>query len=133
MTPLTADVLLLAQGFGMLLAPCLAVVLMWLLPGRLDVVWRLLLGLGALPGLAMFYWRCKMPETSHFERAAGKQRHSTLSTIRKNWKTLVGTAGTWFIFDITFYANGLFSTTIIEVCVCVCVCLVSGTHTIQRS
>ncbi|EGG21193.1 major facilitator superfamily protein [Cavenderia fasciculata] len=32
-----------------------------------------------------------------------------------HWRTLVGTAGGWFIFDITFYANGLFNATIVSV------------------
>ncbi len=34
--------------------------------------------------------------------------------VLQNWKRLVGTAGSWFLLDITFYANGLFSSTIIK-------------------
>lgn len=34
--------------------------------------------------------------------------------LRQNWKRLVGTAGNWFLLDITFYANGLFSGTILK-------------------
>lgn len=40
--------------------------------------------------------------------------------IKQYWRTLLGTAGGWFLFDVTFYANGLFSSTIIEVRACSC-------------
>ena len=38
----------------------------------------------------------------------------TLDTIYEFRWVLLGTAGSWFIFDITFYANGLFSGSILE-------------------
>ncbi len=31
---------------------------------------------------------------------------------RKYWGKLVGTAGGWFLFDITFYGNALFQPTV---------------------
>lgn len=40
------------------------------------------------------------------------------STLRTFWRykwVLFGTASTWFLFDITFYANGLFKETIVNV------------------
>jgi hypothetical protein len=38
----------------------------------------------------------------------------TLDSIYEFRWVLLGTAGSWFIFDITFYANGLFSGTILQ-------------------
>lgn len=52
------------QGFGMLLAPVLGYVLVSTMgTDNLDLVWRLLLAFGAVPGLVMFYWRLTMHET----------------------------------------------------------------------
>lgn len=32
-----------------------------------------------------------------------------IAVVRQNYLGLLGTAGSWFILDIVFYANGLFS------------------------
>merc|ERR1711938_187702 len=39
-----------------------------------------------------------------------------LSTLRqrKYWSKLLGTAGGWFLFDITFYGNSLFQPTVLS-------------------
>ena len=102
------------QGLGMLLAPLVGVILLSALPNQLDVVWRLMVGLTGLPGLVMLYWRCKMKETKAFSRSKAR-RVSQWGLIKRSWRKLVGTAGCWFLFDVTFYANGLFSGVIIEV------------------
>ena len=102
------------QGVGMLLAPLMGVLLLSIMPRDLDAVWRLLVGLAAVPGMVMMYWRCKMKETKAFARSKAR-RVSQWVLIRQNWKRLVGTAGCWFLFDVTFYANGLFSSVIIHV------------------
>ena len=103
------------QGMGMLLAPLVGMALLAMLPGNLDLVWRLMLGFGAVPAMVMLYWRCTMKETQHFVRAQQRSSRGQCGAVRRYWKQLLGTAGCWFLFDITFYANGLFSTTIIEV------------------
>ena len=147
------------QGVGLVLAP---VVVLILLATRLpyDAVWRVSLGLGALPGVVMIFFRCRMKETEAFtaakeeqrrrkrtERRAGEQAttsiegaegvegeaqespaplsaaaadssafaSSTLVTsdkaalLRVSRWDLLATAGNWFIFDVVFYANALFS------------------------
>jgi len=35
--------------------------------------------------------------------------------LKGQWSKLVYTAGNWFIFDVTFYANGLFSATVLSI------------------
>jgi MFS transporter, PHS family, inorganic phosphate transporter len=37
-----------------------------------------------------------------------------MTLVKQNWRRLFGTAGNWFLLDITFYANGLFSTRVLE-------------------
>ncbi len=115
------------QGVGNLLAALIA----WgLLANRsigLDVAWRVALGLGALPGLLTVYWRYKMHETEAFVRedAREEQAHEkeagalasakkTLLVLYAHSGQLAGTALSWLIFDITFYANGLSSSLVLE-------------------
>ena len=150
------------QGVGNLLASL--VMLACLRSGlALDVVWRVALALGALPGILSVYWRWRMEESTHFVRVAAgagglKQLElgggalgdragllagaadaeaggadalkrgadeagpsagapsaaKTLSTIWEFRWALLGTAGSWFIFDVVFYGNGLFSSTVLS-------------------
>jgi MFS transporter, PHS family, inorganic phosphate transporter len=58
------------QGAGLVIGPLLAVILLWSGVSH-DLVWRLLLGFGAIPGLAVFYLRRKIHETPRFAMAGG--------------------------------------------------------------
>ena len=58
------------QGAGLIVGPLLASIL--LASGMPDnLAWRLLLGLGAIPGLAVFYLRRQIHETPRFAMAGG--------------------------------------------------------------
>ena len=58
------------QGAGLVVGPLVASVLLAShVPD--DLVWRILLGLGAVPGLAVFYLRRQIHETPRFATAAG--------------------------------------------------------------
>ncbi|KAN0029152.1 hypothetical protein ACTFIV_011027 [Dictyostelium citrinum] len=103
------------QGLGIILSPVVVVILLKICgPNHIDLVWRLALGFGGIPGLVMIYFRIKMKETKSFSNKAKIQKKQMFLSIMKYWKTLAGTAGGWFIFDITFYANGLFNGTIVS-------------------
>ena len=74
----------------------------------LDTVWRLAAGLAAVYVLPALIIRLRMhskftpkPTTLYFQ------------TLKSHWFHLIGSAGTWLLFDIVFYANGLFSSTLI--------------------
>lgn len=130
------------QGVGNLLA---SVVMICCLRSSLplDVVWRIALGIGALPGLCTVYWRYRMEESHHFtaitsgdvlsidssdeesllktdmpsSAVATPAKGSLKRTLQTIWEfrwTLLGTAGNWLIFDIVFYGNGLFSSTVLS-------------------
>lgn len=118
------------QGFGQLAASLVSFVLIYFLAkdNEVDLVWRLCLGIGAVPGLMMFYFRVRMPETDRFakkkkeeEKAATADAMSTtvsswyhFKKLARKWGTkLFGTAASWCLFDITFYANGLFAATVL--------------------
>ena len=126
------------QGLGNL-AACAVCVVLLAAEVPLDVTWRASLAIGALPGLATLYWRCRMAETKHFAAAAAAAAASAAApsadraelllqepaeaappapsifrTIYDNRFALAGTAGSWFIFDVVFYGNGLFTATILS-------------------
>jgi len=87
------------------------------LPG---LSWRLILGIGALPGIILmpFMWndtqnRAVAPAT----QTPGGSNTLTLSQAlcqRRYWRSIVGCAGGWFLFDITFYGNTLFAPTVLK-------------------
>ena len=124
------------QALGLIVGPLVALVLLSSgISG--NVTWRLLLGLGALPALAVVYLRAKMPESPRFQarvqgkadRAAeelhvfadgaidasgavshdGTRRMSLRQFLsdRRMLMLLIGTAGTWFLFDYAYYGNTL--------------------------
>lgn len=86
-----------------------------------GIQWRLLLGIGALPGilLAPFKATSKSPPAQVSNEAAAVTAAPRVSLMQalstpRYLKKLIGTAGGWFIFDITFYGNTLFAPTVLN-------------------
>lgn len=123
------------QALGLVVGPLVALVLLssGLSP---NLTWRLLLALGAVPAAAVIYLRAKMPESPRFQAqvkgnagAAAAQlqvfadgaidvsdagtdgtRHMRLREFlcsRRMLMLVLGTAGTWFLFDYAYYGNTL--------------------------
>ena len=76
-----------------------------------------------MPAIFVFYWRLKAKESSAFvanqerrEREGNNQKTMPkLRFILKHYGLrLLGTAGTWFLFDIVFYAQNLFAGTVLK-------------------
>lgn len=107
-----------AQGWGNLMAPLSVLMLLSLSndsDAGLEFVWRFALALGALPSLVTLPYRWKLFKAegiseSQLKSVSLKER---LNMVYRNGKALFGTSSAWFIFDVTFYANGLFSATIL--------------------
>ncbi len=123
------------QAVGLIVGPLVGIVL--LSSGVSDpLVWRILLGLGAVPAAGVIYFRARMPESPRFRafvqgRAdeAAKELHQfadgaiDASNVTDKGKhlmglrqfltdprtllMLVGTAGSWFLFDYAYYGNTL--------------------------
>jgi len=99
------------QGVGRVLCSLVLIGLLTTWPNENDLTWRLALGFGALPGVLALYWRITMEETVPFATSSKTER------ARASWwemhphylSLLLGTAGSWFILDVTFYGNSLFS------------------------
>ncbi len=58
------------QGLGLVVGPLIALILLGSGASN-NLTWRLLLGLGAIPGLAVFYLRRQIHETPRFAMAGG--------------------------------------------------------------
>jgi len=104
------------QGVGNCLAPLIA----WaLLAGgvQLDVVWRLVLAAGALPFILTMPLRMRLSDSLEYS-AAKKHLRPTGEWLAEVWsqhgRALLGTAGSWFLFDVVFYGNGLFQADFVE-------------------
>lgn len=109
-----------------------------------NLIWRLLLAFGALPAAGVVLLRSKMPESPRFVqhvKGGGAQAADDLAkfskgeietatsfgasagyrmsfkvfvTNRRMLKLLLGTAGTWFLFDYAYYGNTLSLPVILE-------------------
>jgi MFS family permease len=120
------------QALGLIVGPLIALAL---IGGGAsdDVVWRILLGLGALPAAAVLYLRTKMPESPRYQaqvqgrtaEAASQLADFTSGQVTGNGSgapsqnlglrafltnrryliMLAGTAGTWFLLDYAYYGN----------------------------
>jgi PHS family inorganic phosphate transporter-like MFS transporter len=101
-----------------------------------DYVWRIILALGAVPAAAVIYFRRRMPESPRYTAqvegdeakaarditrysegaivasGSGNSRKNRLSlwqflSNKKYLLYLLGTAGTWFVFDYAYYGNSV--------------------------
>ena len=132
------------QGVGYFAVSLVAYLLMLALGDESDLTWRLLLGLGSLPGTILIatrlYHRTKTEEmtSSHNDIEAAQKddtdeltsfgKYQRQSQIRLKPKTLfeqirsepnllqkmVGAAGCWLLFDILFYGNTLFQPVVLS-------------------
>ena len=123
------------QALGLIVGPLIALLLLSSGVGD-GLVWRILLGLGAIPAATVVYLRSKMPESPRYlaqvegqsARAAhdmrefsdgvitepasvaarvGRLQLREFVTDRRMLKLLLGTAGAWFLFDYAYYGNTL--------------------------
>ncbi len=124
------------QAIGLVIGPAIASFFLGLNISQ-DLVWRILLGLGAVPAASVFYLRRKIAETPRYIVHSKSQPHFEVSRVvsdlvdytanhscllfqkqklfTKKWlKPLVGTAGAWFLLDIAFYGNGVSSVLIMN-------------------
>src|SRR6202167_3023708 len=116
------------QAAGLILGPLLASALLATRMSH-DLIWRILVGFGAVPALAVYWQRRHLKETPRFLAAAGKQgdhagklsnakhfdksKHSVsfwdgfhrLVNNNKLLLRLAGTSAAWFLMDAAYYGN----------------------------
>ncbi|ODQ81612.1 hypothetical protein BABINDRAFT_159881 [Babjeviella inositovora NRRL Y-12698] len=81
---------------------------------HLTPVWRITLGLGAIPPLSLFFLRLKFKEGEQFTKLNFKRtRVPYWSVIKFYWFRLTIVSLVWFIYDFSAYAFGIYSSYII--------------------
>ncbi|GJJ73359.1 hypothetical protein EMPS_05717 [Entomortierella parvispora] len=79
-----------------------------------EVIWRTSFAFGVLPPLSVMYFRFKMDNSDIFKKNAMKKNVPYLLIIRRYWKYLLGTGGSWFFYNFISYPFGIFAGTIIN-------------------
>mmetsp|Transcript_6977 Transcript_6977/g.13953 ORF Transcript_6977/g.13953 Transcript_6977/m.13953 type:complete len:524 (+) Transcript_6977:85-1656(+) len=122
------------QGVGQLLAPLWVLMLDWLLPHAKPLAWRVALLTGSIPaGFALGRMRRVLEQVvtgsdDNYSVDSGDTGDEQMSVheddenvrvirdhnfgsrwSRSNLYKLLGTGGTWFLFDVLFYGNIVFS------------------------
>ena len=108
------------QGVGLIVGPLLAIALLAAHVPQ-DLVWRILLAVGAIPPLAVFWARRHLKETPRFAQLSeGKEdavadkakKIGFIAALREAFgrapelaKWLVGTSAAWFLLDLAYYGN----------------------------
>jgi MFS transporter, PHS family, inorganic phosphate transporter len=110
------------QAIGLIVGPLVALALLGAGTSH-EIAWRIMLGLGAIPAAAVMYLRSRMPESPRFQLHAAQAGTATAQATaqptaqprraglrqflgnRRNLVLLLGTAGTWFLFDYAYYGN----------------------------
>ncbi|HEY3755292.1 MAG TPA: MFS transporter [Opitutaceae bacterium] len=109
------------QAAGLIFGPLLATALLatHLSP---NIVWRILIGFGAVPALAVFWQRRHLKETPRFEAARREAKQqtfmsgfATLVASRKLLLYLIGTSAAWFLMDAAYYGNTVSSPLVLSV------------------
>ncbi|KAL4062220.1 major facilitator superfamily domain-containing protein [Scleroderma citrinum] len=86
---------------GFVVAAFVPLVLYWIFgPNHLRAVWRLSLGLGVIPALAVFFWRLRMEDPDCYKKNSMKTASIPYwLVIKRYWKGLLGLSLSWFIYD----------------------------------
>jgi MFS transporter, PHS family, inorganic phosphate transporter len=125
------------QGFGLLAGAGVSLAAVYLLPS-LQLSWRVILGLGAVPALFTIYYRLRLPETPRYSLAHGRTEEAARAVgsitgqpiaaatatapapvrfreiVRTYAPVIVGTALAWFLLDIAFYSTNIFNPLILK-------------------
>lgn len=104
---------------GFVTAAFVPMVLLWICSDKhLTPVWRVSLGLGAIPPCILFYLRLKFKENRQFEKYNMKKVRFPYWLILKYYAPrLLVVSAIWFIYDFSAYAFGIYSSAIISIVV----------------
>ncbi|CZR57757.1 related to GIT1-Glycerophosphoinositol transporter also able to mediate low-affinity phosphate [Phialocephala subalpina] len=113
---ITAAATILSIDLGFVLASLIPMLLLLITKDQhYELIWRLSIGLGAILPLSIFYYRLMMKTSSTYE----KYGQSTISLpykllFRKYWKTFLGTAGPWSMYNCVAVPFAIFASTVVS-------------------
>ncbi|KAN0127352.1 Major facilitator superfamily domain containing protein [Lactarius tabidus] len=101
---------------GFVISSFVPLVLYWIFgKDHLRAVWRLSLGLGVFPALAVLIWRLNMQNpTSYKKNSMRDTRIPYWLVIKRYWVNLLAISLTWFIYDFITYPFGIYSSTVVN-------------------
>ena len=107
------------QGVGSLFSALVTMFAITVMP--IDWAWRFVLIFGGIIGcvalpLRLFVVRKYHNHNHHHTKSTVPFKTKAITffkTILANWKNLLGTSGSWFLIDVSFYGNALFLDTIL--------------------
>ncbi|PCH42143.1 MFS Git1p-like glycerophosphoinositol and glycerophosphocholine permease [Wolfiporia cocos MD-104 SS10] len=101
---------------GFVIGAFVPLVLYWIFgEHHLRAVWRLSLGLGVIPAVAVFIWRLRMEEPTRYKKDSMARVHTPyLLIIRRYWGSLTAICLTWFIYDFITYPFGIYSSIVVD-------------------
>ncbi|KAJ2144039.1 hypothetical protein IW136_001478 [Coemansia sp. RSA 678] len=84
------------QGFGNVLAPIVSIIVTACFMSKidadvlyLDYVWRIIIGVGCIPGIATLYWRLTMADSVRFQNISAITRASSMESTRADEEKLL--------------------------------------------
>lgn len=98
--------------FGFVVSAFVPLVLLWIFSDRhLRVIWRLTLGLGAIPPFALFFMRLKIADSESFQKLNMKKvkKYPYWLIIKFYWFRLSVISLIWFIYDVSAYSFSIYS------------------------
>ncbi|KAF9448518.1 putative metabolite transporter [Macrolepiota fuliginosa MF-IS2] len=103
-------------NWGFVLAAFVPLVLFWIFGNdHLRAIWRLSLGLGAVPAMLVFIWRLSMEEPIRYKKDSMKRAKIPYRLVFKRyWASLSAVSAIWFLFDFIVYPFDIYSTTILN-------------------
>jgi MFS family permease len=135
------------QAAGLVFGPLFAAALLSTSLSH-DLIWRILIGFGAVPALAVFWQRRKLKETPRFLKANGMHEDERGKILRIDAATaksqsvsfwdgfhrlvsdekllsrLIGASAAWFLMDAAYYGNTVSSPMVLSA--------LSGHHTLLQ-
>jgi MFS family permease len=102
---------------GFVVSSFVPLVLLWIFGTKhLTIVWRLTIGLGAIPPCSLFFLRLKWKDNGQFK----KNNMKNVSTpywlaIKFYWRRLLVVSLIWFMYDFSAYSFGIYSSAILNV------------------
>ncbi|KAF8638308.1 hypothetical protein AX17_002328 [Amanita inopinata Kibby_2008] len=91
--------------FGFVISAFVPLVLFWIFGNNhLRAIWRLSLGLGVVPALAVFIWRLNMEEPTRYRKDSMKRARIPYHLVlRRYGLSLAALSFTWFLYDFIVY------------------------------
>ncbi|KAF3991943.1 hypothetical protein FT663_02502 [Candidozyma haemuli var. vulneris] len=104
---------------GYVTAAFVPMVLLWITSPSdrdLHIVWRLTLGLGAIPPFALFFMRRKMKPSASYEKTNMKsaKKFPWWLVIKFYWFRLAIVSIVWFIYNFSVFSFGLYSSYMLD-------------------